>query len=125
MIYFFGVLKLSVRNQPLTSAGLLVVLYNSIASTAGSSSCVKTSLTTTAGRGGGGGSLTPGEPLMALLGRQLLAEFKALEGAVSSVVTSENPKPSVTGYQLSLYAKSKTGSWSGPARRRRSPPLSR
>src|SRR5580765_2970308 len=128
MTYFLGALKSSVRNHPLMSAGLLVGLNNSTASPAGGSSCVKTSLTTTGGRSGGGGSLAParpGDPLMALLGRQLLAKFHALGAAVSSVVTSEKPKPSVVGYQLLLKVKSRTGSWRGPCRLRCSPPLLR
>src|SRR5881628_2486254 len=109
MTYFWGVKNASVRNQPLISAGLAVVLYNSMASTAGRSSCVKTSLTTTAGRAGGGGSLTAGEPLMALLARQLVAEPQAVVAAFSFTATSENPSPSVAGYQLSLYEKSRIG----------------
>src|SRR5438270_10009527 len=103
MVYLFGILKSSVRNQPLMSTELPVVLYNSMASpAAGSSSCVRASLMTTAGRGGvtvSSGSW-PGEPLMPLLGRQLPAEFQALSEAPSSTATSEKPAPSVAGYQL-------------------------
>src|SRR5260221_4873578 len=98
MTYFWGVLRSSVRNQPLMSAGAPVELYTSMASPDGGSSFVSTSLISTAGRGGGGGSTRPGEPPAALLGRQSLAEFPPLVGA--STATSENPSPSVAGYQL-------------------------
>src|SRR5437763_676095 len=98
---FCGLLKSSVRNHPPMSTEPAVVLRNSMASSAGKSSLVNASFTTTAGRGGGAGSPTPGEPLMALLALQLVAEPQALAGAFSSMVTSEKPNPSVTGYQPS------------------------
>src|SRR3989442_5633002 len=95
MRYFWGVLKSSVRNQPLMSAGLAVGLYNSTASTSGGSVWVNTSLTSTGTKTGGAGSLCPGEPANRPLGRQLLFNPQVLTGAVSSTMTSEKPAPSV------------------------------
>src|SRR6185436_9337536 len=91
----------------------------------GGSVWVKASLTSTVGNVGIAVSTAPGEPLMSELGRQLEANPYEENGTFSSTKTTENPRPSVSGYHLSLYEKSAIGSWSGPSKVIRSPASSR
>src|SRR5439155_27145200 len=95
---FFGVLGSSVMNQPprLTSPGF--GLNNSIASRSGKSVCVSSSLIRIAGMFGTASS-APGEPPVEALARQLSLVLQVCHGAASLAMTSENPSPSVTGYQ--------------------------
>lgn len=53
------------------------------------------------GKAGAAPSPWPGVPYNPPLGRQLEARPQVLRGCVSSLMTSENPKPSVIGYQAS------------------------
>src|SRR5262245_12010518 len=101
--YFFGSLKLSVRNHPPMLAGLPLRLRSSIESVGGGGSLwVSTSFMTTGGITGGGPSSRPGEPLSAPLGRQLSLRPHVFNAALSLTMTSEKPKPSVIGYHWSL-----------------------
>src|SRR6266516_5953995 len=98
---FFGLIKSSLRNQPLILAGAGFGLSSSMASTCGRSVCVRTSLTSTGkGGGGGAGSFCAGEPKSRALARQLSFKFHVRQSALSLTMTREAPGPSVIGYHL-------------------------
>src|SRR3954464_15244303 len=104
MRYFLGVFKSSVRNHPPMFAGAGVGLYSSIVSVGGGKSeLVSASLISTAGIGEGAGSSADGEPPNWALGRQLPLSPQVSQDAFSLAITSEKPRPSVTGYQLLSY----------------------
>src|SRR5437773_5311853 len=123
--YFLGLLKSSVKNQPPILAALAVGLWSSTLSTCGGSVWVSASLISMPGIAVGGGSAMPGEPPARLLGRQLNGLPQVSGGAFSLTMTSEKPRPSVTGYQELSKRKSSMGSSRAPTSERRSPELSR
>src|SRR5580765_501553 len=90
ILYFFGALGSSVRNQPpmLTATG--VGLNNSMLSSSGQSVWVRISLITTGGMAGSGSS-APGEPPGAALARHLAPSSGVAPGTFG---TNEKPKPS-------------------------------
>ena len=68
------------------------------------------SLTSTGGIAGEIGSLVPGDPSSWPPERQFDLLSQESGSACSSTTTSEKPRPSVIGYQLSLYSKSSISS---------------
>src|ERR1043165_5995180 len=69
--------------------------------------------------------MDPGEPPGAALGRQAAAEFHVPVAPFGSLITNENPAPSVIGYQESLKEKSRIGSCRDPMSVKRSPEFPR
>src|SRR5215467_12986656 len=90
--YLRGVVRSSVRYQPLMSASVAFGLANSTVSTAGGSVWVTASLTNT-GEMAAGESSAPGEPPMTELARQFAGLFgSGLKLALTG--TREKPTPS-------------------------------
>src|SRR5436309_2934555 len=103
---FFGVLKSSLNHHPPMFAPLAVGLNNSTLSVGGGVSVrERISLTSTGGIAGEIGSLVPGDPSSWPPERQFDLLSQESGSACSSTTTSEKPRPSVIGYQLSLYSK--------------------
>src|SRR5947207_12085054 len=97
---FLGVLKSSVNHQPARLASLAVGLKISTLSVGGGTSLrVSASVMRTGGMPVSGGSLAPGAPPRAPLTRHCDLSPQASGWACSSTITSENPRPSVRGYQ--------------------------
>src|SRR4051812_10975530 len=98
-----GFCKLSVKNQPLISAGAIERFCSSIFCGDPTGGCVRISLTATRGsKRFGTESPIPGEPPSRALGCQPDPSLKSFPATVSNRGTNENPAPSVTGYQPSL-----------------------
>src|SRR5438132_13268561 len=95
-----GIARWSVKYQLPMSTFIEFGLYSSMESTCGGSVCVSASLMRTRGTFDGGSS-APGEPPVNALARQFAPLSHALDGACSSITTSEKPKPSVVGYHVS------------------------
>src|SRR5678810_1109861 len=94
---FWGTERSSVRYQLPKFAGVGPGLCNSIASTAGGSVCVRTSLIQTSGMLDGGSS-APGDPPARVLARQFAGLFGS-ELMFGLKGTSEKPPPSAAGGQ--------------------------
>src|SRR4051812_22735887 len=100
-MYLVRLALLSLSAQPLMSIAELVVLKNSIQSEEGALPRARISLMTIA-PGLIPGSATPGPPSTGSLGRQPSLSESATSLAFGSIATSDQPSPSVWGYQLSL-----------------------
>src|SRR5688572_20418530 len=121
---FLGLEKSSLISQFPTSTSFVVGLYSSIASTSGNSVWLTTSLTRMGANVSGAPAGASGVPSNSLLGRHDSLRSHVYHGAFSSTMTSDNPRPSVIGYQELLYEKSRTFSPTASSSRTLSPPLS-
>src|SRR4051812_27391345 len=106
MRYLKGVLKSSVKYHPLRLTALVFGLYNSMLSVTFTVR-VRASLISTGKNTPAGGLDWPGDPSTPLLGRHCRFSVQSSGCACSSTITSENPSPSVIGYQALLYVKSR------------------